>query len=88
MQNVQWFLRAKKQGRKMVFLTCYDYAFARVMDQAKLDGILVGDSLGEVLYDMKNTQHVPLGMILAHTEAVCRGIKNTHVMGDMPRSNL
>ena len=74
----------KKKGKKIVWLTAYDYFTARALDDAGVDGILVGDSLGMVIYGKKDTLSVTLEMMLPHTEAVSRAVQYACVIGDMP----
>ena len=75
------YLRKK---RKIVMLTAYDYQMARILDEAGIDLILVGDSLGMVVLGHEDTKSVTMGDMLHHTRAVARGAKNTPVIGDMP----
>ncbi len=77
-------LRISKNKKKLAFLTCYDFTFAKTMDTCDLDAILVGDSLGEVLYGMDNTTFVTLEMMMQHTKAVKKGLYQTHLIADMP----
>ncbi len=77
-------LKSLKGRRKIALLTCYDYSFARALDSAGVDGLLVGDSLGMVLYGDADTKSVSLQEMLRHVRAVSRGAKNTLVIADMP----
>ncbi|MBI3260269.1 MAG: 3-methyl-2-oxobutanoate hydroxymethyltransferase [Ignavibacteriae bacterium] len=74
----------KKQGKKIVCLTAYDALIARVLDEAKVDVILVGDSLGNVVQGHETTIPVTLEDIIYHTRAVNRGVKRAMVIADMP----
>lgn len=74
----------KSKGEKIVMLTAYDYPFARIVDQAGVDIILVGDSLGTVVAGYKSTLPVTLRHTIYHTQAVVRGVKNALVVADMP----
>lgn len=65
-------------------LTAYDYPTARLLDEAGVDTLLVGDSLGMVVLGFPDTTHVTLDMMLHHTAAVSRGVKNALIIGDMP----
>lgn len=78
-------LRARKErGEKIAMLTAYDYPTALLLDQAGIDMILVGDSLGMVVHGFENTLPVTLDMMILHTQAVRRGVKRAFVVGDMP----
>lgn len=78
------FLQAKTTGRKLSMVTCYDYTFARLLSQTSVDAILVGDSLGMVMYGHSSTLSVTVDMIHTHTEAVVRGAPNKFIVADMP----
>jgi 3-methyl-2-oxobutanoate hydroxymethyltransferase len=78
-------LRQKKErGETISMLTAYDYPTALAMDQAGLDAILVGDSLGMVVLGYPNTLPVTMEEMLHHCRAVARGAKFALLMGDMP----
>ena len=78
-------IRAMKQkGEKISMLTAYDYTTAKIVDEAGLPLILVGDSLGMVVLGYDSTLPVTLEVMLHHTKAVMRGAKNALVVGDMP----
>jgi 3-methyl-2-oxobutanoate hydroxymethyltransferase len=74
----------KKRNEKITMLTAYDYATAMIVDQAGIDMILVGDSLGMVVLGYESTLPVTMEDMLHHTKAVCRGAKRALVLGDMP----
>ena len=75
----------RKIGKQRIsVLTAYDYPTARILDEAGIDMILVGDSLGMVVLGFPDTTHVTLEMMLHHTAAVSRGVKNSLIIGDMP----
>ncbi|MBT8037261.1 MAG: 3-methyl-2-oxobutanoate hydroxymethyltransferase [Verrucomicrobiae bacterium] len=74
----------KGQEKPISALTAYDYPTARLLDEAGIDIILVGDSLGMVVLGFPDTTHVTLDMMEHHTAAVARGVKNALVVGDMP----
>ncbi len=65
-------------------LTAYDYPFACIVDEAGIDVILVGDSLGMVVQGMENTLHVTMDEMIYHTGMVSRAVRNAMVIGDMP----
>jgi len=83
-KSVLDFLKMKKDGEKITFLTCYDYPTATFAEKAGLDMLLVGDSLGMVVYGYEGTVPVTMEQMIYHTEAVRRGAPNTFVIGDMP----
>ena len=74
----------KQKGDKIVMLTAYDYSTARLVDQAGIPLILVGDSLGMVILGYESTIPVTMEEMLHHTKAVVRGTKQAMVIGDMP----
>jgi 3-methyl-2-oxobutanoate hydroxymethyltransferase len=74
----------KKEGRKIASLTAYDYPFARLVDEAGIDLIIVGDTLGLVVQGRESTLPVTLEEMLYHTRMVSRGVKRALVVGDMP----
>ena len=65
-------------------LTAYDYPFAKILDEAGVDIILVGDSLGNVALGYKNTLPVTMDEMIIHTKAVARGVKNALLVADLP----
>ncbi len=78
-------LRARKAaGEPLVALTCYDAAFARVLDRAGVDILLVGDSLGMVLQGRETTLPVDLEAMVYHTACVARGRRRALVLADLP----
>lgn len=78
------FLESKRSGIKISMLTAYDYTTAKLLDEAGVDSILVGDSLGMVMLGYENTLQVTMADMLHHTKAVARGTKNALVIADMP----
>jgi 3-methyl-2-oxobutanoate hydroxymethyltransferase len=82
--TIQDFLKRKKEGRKITMLTAYDYPFAQIVDEAGIDCILVGDSLGMVVQGLENTLPVTMDEMIYHTRMVSRAVKNAMVIGDMP----
>ena len=73
-----------KAGEKIAMLTCYDAAFASVLDEAGVDILLVGDSLGTVLQAEATTTPVRLDAMEYHTRCVARGNKTAWLLGDLP----
>lgn len=78
-------LQEKKQKKqKITMLTAYDYPSARILDQAGIDTILVGDSLGNVVLGYESTVPVTMDEMVHHCKAVSRAVKSSFVIGDMP----
>ena len=74
----------KQKGEKITMLTAYDYAVAKIVDEAGIPLILVGDSLGMVVLGYESTIPVTMEEMLHHTKAVARGTRQAMVIGDMP----
>ena len=74
----------KKEGKKISMITAYSYPQALVVDEAGIDIILVGDSLGMVELGYSGTTPVTMDEMLNHTKPVMRAVKRAHVVGDMP----
>jgi len=77
-------LKKKAAGEKIVALTAYDFPTALILDEAGVDLILVGDSLGMVVLGYKNTIPVTMDEMIHHTKAVTRAVRRALVIGDMP----
>jgi len=76
--------QAKKDGRKLVMVTAYDYPFGLMADEAGVDIVLIGDSLGMVVMGLEGTVEVTMEHMIHHIRAVVRGCKRPLVVGDMP----
>jgi 3-methyl-2-oxobutanoate hydroxymethyltransferase len=76
--------QAKKEGRKLVMCTAYDYPFGLMADEAGMDMVLVGDSLGMVVMGLEGTVGVTMEHMIHHIKAVVRGCKRPLIVGDMP----
>ena len=74
----------KAEGRRFAMLTAYDYPTARILDDAGIPVLLVGDSLAQVVLGYDTTLPVTMEEMLHHCRAVSRGAKNALVVGDMP----
>jgi len=83
-KSVLDFHEMKKKGEKITFLTAYDFPTAQFAEEAGLDMLLVGDSLGMCVYGYKGTIPVVMDQMIFHADAVRRGAPNTFVIGDMP----
>ena len=77
-------IKKKKGVEKITMLTCYDYQMAKILDNAGVDMLLVGDSLGNVILGYRDTTNVTMADMIHHVGAVARGVENTFVVGDMP----
>ncbi len=84
MRTTSDFLKMKAAGEKIVMLTAYDFPAARFAEDAGVDMILVGDSLGMVVLGYDSTMPVTVADMVHHAKAVRRGAKNTFVVVDMP----
>lgn len=78
------FKRFKQQNKKISMITAYDYSMATFAEEAGIDVILVGDSLGMVVLGYDSTTKVTMTEMLHHSKAARRGAKNTFIIGDMP----
>jgi len=76
--------QAKEEGRKLVMITAYDYPFGLMADEAGVDIVLVGDSVGMVVMGLEGTVEVTMEHMIHHIKAVVRGCKGPLVIGDMP----
>ena len=84
--TVRTLATRKQRGERTTMLTAYDFAFARIFDQAGIDLILVGDSLGNVVQGHETTLPVTLDEMVYHTRLVARACRRALVVGDMRRS--
>ncbi|MFA6431800.1 MAG: 3-methyl-2-oxobutanoate hydroxymethyltransferase [Candidatus Margulisiibacteriota bacterium] len=82
--TVKDIIKFKSEGKMISALTAYDHVFARILDEAGIDIILVGDSLGNVMLGYKNTLPVTMQEMIIHTQAVARGVKKGLIVADMP----
>jgi 3-methyl-2-oxobutanoate hydroxymethyltransferase len=79
------YRQAKRDQRKLVALTAYDYPTARLVDESGIDLILVGDSLGMVVLGLPDTTTVTLADMLHHTRAAARGVREATLVADLPK---
>ena len=82
--TVSHIVQAKAAGKKISSITCYDAAFARIIEQTGVDLVLVGDSLGNVMLGYDNTLPVTMDDMVHHTAAVTRILRRPFVCADMP----
>ena len=83
-KTITTFKKQKAEGDKITMVTCYDYSMAKLMDQADMNILLVGDSLGMVMMGLPDTLGVTMDDMVHHTLCVSRGAENAFVLGDMP----
>ena len=82
--TVVTFKQAKEKGEKLTMLTAYDYSTAKLIDEAGINAILVGDSLSMVMLGYEDTLSVTMEDMIHNSAAVSRGIKDTLLITDMP----
>ena len=82
--TVATFQKMKESHEKISMLTCYDYSTARLMENAGINGILVGDSLGNVMQGYEDTLPVTMEECIIYGRSVARATKDTMVVMDMP----
>ena len=82
--TIRQLLQMKNDGEKIVCLTAYDVSFAKLLDQAKVDVVLVGDSLGMVIQGLDNTLPVTMDDMVYHSRCVANGLEHALLMVDMP----
>ena len=75
---------AKARGERFAMVTCYDYTTARIVEDAGIETVLVGDSLGNVMLGYENTLRVTMEDMIHHSRAVSRGLKDALLVVDMP----
>lgn len=78
------FQNMKREKKKISMVTCYDFAFAQILNESNVDAILVGDSLAMVMHGFSSTLNASLEMMALHTAAVVRGAPKKFVIGDLP----
>ena len=81
-------LARKEQGKKIAMLTAYDFPMAKAVDEAGVDIVLVGDSLGMVVLGYDTTAPVTMDEMIHHAKAVRRGVENALLIGDMPLMSI
>ena len=78
------FIKLKRKGRRIAMVTAYEYFQARIADEAGIDGLLVGDSLGMVVLGFRSTHPVTLGMVIHHLKGVVNANPKSLIVADMP----
>ena len=82
--TISTVLAAKAEGKKLTMLTVYDYSTAKIMDEAGIEILLVGDSLGNTILGYPDTLSVTMEDMIHHSAAVARGAENAFLVTDMP----
>jgi 3-methyl-2-oxobutanoate hydroxymethyltransferase len=82
--RIQHLREMKEKNQRFSAVTCYDATFARLVDAAGIEVVLVGDSLGNVIQGQETTLPVTVDHIVYHTAAVARGLHRAHLVADMP----
>lgn len=82
--NIHDFKRKKETQTKISMLTCYDYPSARIISESDIDCVLVGDSVAMAVHGHESTIMATMDMMVMHTAAVARGIKNQFIISDLP----
>ena len=82
--TVPKLLKMRQNGEKITMITAYDYTMASLVDEAGVDMILIGDSLGMVIQGCKDTLTVSIDELVYHTKCVAGGVSRAHIMADMP----
>jgi len=83
-KNIKDFAKMKQTGQPITMVTCYDYAFARIVSETDIDTILVGDSLGNVVAGYDTTIPVTLDQMIYHSSMVKRGAPGSFIVTDLP----
>lgn len=83
-RNINDFRKSKEEKRPISVVTCYDYSFARIIEETEIDAILVGDSLGNVVAGYGTTLPVTVNQMIYHSEIVRRGAPGVFIVCDLP----
>ena len=82
--SIYLFYQKKQSHQPISMVTCYDYPFAKIIEQSPIDCVLVGDSVATTIHGLPNTTHATNEMMILHTRAVARGLKTTFLVADLP----
>lgn len=82
--NLNLFKEKKRSGEPISMVTCYDFWGASVIENSPIDAVLVGDSLAMVVHGASSTLHADMEMMVLHTKAVSRGLKQKPIISDLP----
>src|SRR4051812_16753127 len=77
-------MKAMKSKKKMTMITCYDYTFAKILSETRVDCLLVGDSVATTVYGYPNTIPATIDMMANHIRAVAAGASKKFILGDLP----
>ena len=83
-KNINDFAKSKREKSPISMVTCYDYGFARLVEQTDIDVILIGDSLGNAIAGYESTIPVTVDQMIYHTEMVKRGAPSKFIVCDLP----
>ena len=86
--TIKSFQKAKNEGHKISMLTAYDYSMAKILDEAGIDALLVGDSLGMVVQGHDSTISVTVDDMIYHAKAVTRAAKRALVIVEIGRAHV
>ncbi len=84
MKTVESFLRYKEDSKKITMVTCYDFWSAQIIDNSNVDAVLIGDSASMVMHGYDTTINADIDMMVFHTAAVSKGIKQKFIVSDIP----
>ncbi len=84
MKNINGFKKLKSEGKNISMITCYDYWSAQIINESDIDAVLVGDSVAMVMHGYSTTINATVEMMVTHTLAVRRGLKNKFLISDLP----
>jgi len=82
--NILDFKKKKEQGQKISMLTCYDYTSACIIAESNIDCVLIGDSVSMTMHGFDTTVMATMEMMILHTKAVSRGLKQQFIVSDLP----